>query len=299
MNQAISNILTSTLKACSLALRGTANALTQVAAHLDFARALHLDFRIRPSDVFVVTYPRSGTTWTQMIVYQLLTDGRLDFPHITQVSPWFERSVSITGRNLEEVPAPRILKSHLDYRQIPKGDARYIYVMRNGADVATSYYHFYCTHLGFTQDFDAFFKLFLAGRLQFGAWFTHVAGWHAHRNDPNVLFITYEAMRDDLAAVIRQMITFLELEISESRLADILPRCSFAFMKAHENKFDHISGMIWEKGYQQHAFIRKGEVGRGHTALNASQKATFNRQLDRAFAAQLAARKAPEGLRMS
>ena len=43
-----------------------------------------------PDDIFVVTYPRSGTTWTQMILYQLTTDGRMDFAHITQVCPWFE-----------------------------------------------------------------------------------------------------------------------------------------------------------------------------------------------------------------
>jgi hypothetical protein len=45
------------------------------------------DFVPRPDDIFIVTYPRSGTTWMQMILYQLTTDGDMTFAHIEQVCP--------------------------------------------------------------------------------------------------------------------------------------------------------------------------------------------------------------------
>src|SRR5215218_5290023 len=47
-------------------------------------------FRPRPDDIFVVSYPKSGTTLMQMMVYQLATRGEMDFSHITIASPWFE-----------------------------------------------------------------------------------------------------------------------------------------------------------------------------------------------------------------
>ena len=115
------------------------------------------DFQPRPDDIFVVTYPRSGTTWTQMILYQLTTDGRMDFAHITQVCPWFERALK-AGRDLDALPGPRVFKSHLPYRRIPKGPCRYIYVARDGKDVAVSYYHFYRSHMGYKGTFEEFFE---------------------------------------------------------------------------------------------------------------------------------------------
>jgi len=34
---------------------------------LTYPRVRYVEFRVRPDDVFVVSYPRSGTTWVQMI----------------------------------------------------------------------------------------------------------------------------------------------------------------------------------------------------------------------------------------
>ena len=115
-----------------------------------------------------MTYPRSGTTWTQMILYQLTTDGRMDFAHITQVCPWFERALK-AGRDLDALPAPRVFKSHLTYRRIPKGPCRYIYVARDGKDVAVSYYHFYRSHMGYKGTFEEFFERFLTGERELRA----------------------------------------------------------------------------------------------------------------------------------
>lgn len=73
-----------------------------------------VDFEARPDDVFVVTYPRSGTTWLQMILYQLATDGSMRFDHISQVVPYFER-MFMSGRNPNTMASPRLFKSHLPW----------------------------------------------------------------------------------------------------------------------------------------------------------------------------------------
>jgi len=78
-----------------------------VARRIYWLRLKHFDYVPRPDDIFIVTYPRSGTTWMQMILYQLTTDGSMDFPHIAEYCPWFERSLR-SARGFETRPAPRI-----------------------------------------------------------------------------------------------------------------------------------------------------------------------------------------------
>jgi len=46
----------------------------------------------RPGDIYIVSYPRSGTTWLQMILYQLTSDGSMGFDHITE---FIERALSL------------------------------------------------------------------------------------------------------------------------------------------------------------------------------------------------------------
>ena len=45
-------------------------------------------FKPRPSDVFVVTYPKCGTTWVQQIMHMLRSNGNMNFGEVTEVIPW-------------------------------------------------------------------------------------------------------------------------------------------------------------------------------------------------------------------
>ncbi len=91
-------------------------------------------FEPRDDDIYVVSYPRSGTTVLQMLLYQLISNGSMAFDHICQVSPFVERSL-LRGRDLGQLPSPRILKTHLSYETIPDWPGKYIYVVRDGKDV--------------------------------------------------------------------------------------------------------------------------------------------------------------------
>jgi methylamine dehydrogenase accessory protein MauD len=230
----------------------------------------------RPDDIFIVTYPRSGTTWMQMILYQLTTEGRMDFPHITTVCPWFERTLK-DGTAYDALPAPRVFKSHLPYRKIPKGPYRYIYVARDGKHVAVSYYHFYTTHMGFKGTFDDFFLRFLRGEVHYGSWFRHVRGWWEHGDDPNVLFLRYEELEDDLPGTLRRISSFCGLTLAPKRWPDILERCSFAFMKQHESQFDPLTAMLYEQGFRPNSHLRKGQSGAGIERLSRQQLRRFNK----------------------
>jgi hypothetical protein len=216
----------------------------------------------------------------QMILYQLTTDGSMDFPHIYEYCPWFERS-SRSALGFEARPSPRLFKSHLSYRKIPKGPCKYIYVARDGKDVAVSYYHLYRSYNGFEGTFPGFFDRYLRGKVEFGSWFEHVRGWWRHRHDPNVLFLHYEDLLDDLEGGVRKIIAFCGFDIAQERLPTILERCCFAFMKQHESQFDPVTGASWERGAQGKAFLRKGRTGDWRGQLSPEQAARFDRAFEK------------------
>ncbi len=262
------------------ALQGIASGLNRAAAMLHMFRLMRLDFAPRPDDVFIVTYPRSGTTWMQMILYQLTTDGSMDIPHIAEYCPWFERSLR-SGRGFETRPSPRIFKSHLPYGQIPKGPCKYIYVARDGRDVAVSNYHLCRMYTGFEGTFAKYFDRFLRGKVECGTWFRHVQGWWRHRHDENVLFLTYEELAGDLEGTIRRIADFCGIAVQPERLPQIVERCGFAYMKQHEDKFDPAMELLWEQGVELHGFIRAGKVGDGAIRLTNDQQARFEAALRR------------------
>ncbi|MBF0288096.1 MAG: sulfotransferase domain-containing protein [SAR324 cluster bacterium] len=250
---------------------------TEALQWIDLSSGL-IEFIPRPEDIFIVTYPRSGTTLMQMLLHQLTTEGHVGFTHISEFSPFLDRSLAHhihSAKDFEDLPNPRVLKSHLGYPFIPKGAGRYIYVERDGKDVAVSYFHFYKSHLGFHGSFAEFFNLFLNGEVMYGSWFEHVAGWRAHRKDPDILYLQYEDIKQDMEACLHQIIDFCRLDVPMKRFPEILEQCSFEFMKQHEDKFDHITGMMLEKGYKTSAFIREGKASSGNEYLTASQLTQF------------------------
>jgi methylamine dehydrogenase accessory protein MauD len=237
------------------------------------------DFAPRPDDIFIVTYPRSGTTWMQMILHQLTSGGDMDFAHIEQVCPWWEHSLH--RQRLNDLASPRVFKSHLSRGKMPPLPGRYLYVARDGKDVAVSYYHFYTSHMGFRGTFADFFERFLAGQVQSGSWFRHVRGWWEHRADANVLFLRYEDLLADLPDCLRKIIGFCGLQVAPGLLPGILERCSFAFMKQHEHRFDPLLARPFEQGSRPHAFLRRGQAGAWREQLSPRQAKRFDRAFHR------------------
>ncbi|MBF0153450.1 MAG: sulfotransferase domain-containing protein [Magnetococcales bacterium] len=271
------------LRGISTSLKSIAGLIDVAAGQIDLKRTIAFEFDARGDDIFVVTYPRSGTTLMQMMLYQLTTDGNMDFQHINGVAPWFERRIlsnpEAAMRYFATLPSPRVFKSHLPHSDTPKSRGRYIYVMRDGQDVLVSYYHFYRSHLSFQGSFDEFFEAFMKGQVQFQSWFQHVRGWWQHRHDPRVLFLRYEEVIADLAGSIRTVAGFCDIDIDPERFPVILERCGFPFMKRHEEKFDHTTGLALDRGYQLNAFIRQGKKGQGEGFLTRPQLERLTRKV--------------------
>jgi hypothetical protein len=259
---------------------GAATDVLDVAAHnLDNARRIakflrgRMEIEVRESDVFISSYPRSGTTLTQWILYLLTHDEQPDPTHLTKVSPWFERSLAIgelRASDLDRFPSPRIFKSHLPREWLPDG-ARYIYVERDGLDVLASYFHFYRAYLRFEGSIDDFHRRFIEGQLQYGSWFDHVAGWHARASDPDVLIVRYEELLRDRRPSIERIIEFLGWDCHQRLVDRAVIESSFDAMKRRESVFDHATALLLERGVSPASFLRAGQSGSGADALTDAQ----------------------------
>lgn len=233
-------------------------------------------FGEREDDIYVATYLKTGTTWMQMILYQLTTDGNTDFKHIYDVSPW-PRNSSMRGLPVPDVPSPRILKTHDPYKKFAKGKpGRFIVVLRDGRDVALSLYHhrknYNNSKLTFDENFNISFKD--PGEMN---WFSHTWEWLNNSNKHKILYVRYEDLKQNFEHELNRIAQFIGVEIKPEALPRIIEKSSFAFMKQHEEKFGE------QPPEEKHEivynnFIRSGNAGDGSSYLNDEDKAFFSRE---------------------
>ena len=239
-------------------------------------------FEPRTDDIFIVTYPKSGTTWLQQIVYQLTGDGNMDIPHIRTVSPYFDVDLMASPDQFRQLPSPRIFKSHGTFNEVYNPKSRFIYVMRHGVDVAHSYYHHYRCYNGFSGAFDVFFRAFVNGRIDGRSWFRHVSEWLSQSGRTNILVLRFEDLRQDLPSQVRRIAEFCQIPLSEALMERVVGQSSLAFMKAHEAQFEWATGGLYAKGMTLNDFIRSGGHGRWRVeTLDSRLLESYTRQFER------------------
>ena len=247
-------------------------------------RQLRATYGEHESDIYISSYTRSGTTWTQMILYQLTTDGNMDFDHIFDVSPWLYYS-ALLGKTPVATPHPRILKTHDDYFFFnEKTKGRFIYVCRNGQDVLVSFYHHKVNAKGYQGSFDEHFDEFLHSKDY--NWFEHVKKWVENKNNLPVLYVKYEDLKNDFESTIERIADFCTIPVNPSILERTRERTRFQFMKEHAlqlgPKPEHFqcgeSGQYKVKN--QTEFIRQGRVGEGETVLTPEQKEAYYKKFN-------------------
>lgn len=230
---------------------------------LKFLNYLTFKFEPKDTDVYISTYPKAGTTLTQMMLYQMTSDGSMDFDHITDKIPWFEEAIAFNPAVIDELDSPRVFKTHLSYSLIPK-KGKVIYVVRNVMDTYTSYYHHLLNEkifAGMTRE--EFLTQFVKGKVPYGRWAKHLESWWPHRNDERVLFFTFEDLTQDMEASIRKIDAFLGLGLSDDKIKDVAEKCQIGFMKEHAMKFDPKMTVYRTQSQLQNktGFIRKGKSG--------------------------------------
>lgn len=154
---------------------------------------------------------------------------------------------------------------------------RKIYVGRAVEDVAVSAYHHHCLVSGLDHDLGEFIQSFARGGWgAFGSWFAHLESWWPHRNDPDVLFLTFEEATADLAGTARKVAEFCGLEAGPEVLERVVRQCRFDAMQAHDDKFDP---RLRRFSSTTGNFIRRGKSGEGRERLGEGDRRLLEERL--------------------
>ncbi|XP_037521620.2 sulfotransferase 2B1-like [Rhipicephalus sanguineus] len=170
-------------------------------------------------DIVQMTYPASGTHWMQQMIQLILHGGR-------SASSYREFESSFTFLEAVGKPAevastssPRHLTTHIRPGKLAiSSEAKCVYVARNPWDACASLYELQREIRGLSdrQTFDDFVSLFLQGLAGHGDYFEHVRAGYLRKDEPNVFFVTYEAMAADLEDVVLRLADFLGTEYGQA-----------------------------------------------------------------------------------
>lgn len=197
---------------------------------------------IKPDDVFLVSYPRSGNSWLRYMLANLF-------------HPTLEWNVNNLNRAIPDLHQqltdnfidshPRIFKSHCSYR----GDySRVIYLYRDGRDVSLSYYDLKKKVRGYKKEFPDFLVEMLKGKLTFGSWQAHINSWLFNQGNTSLLAIQYEQLYNDIAGTIKLVGDFLGFQWGNEEIKSAVNKSSVEKQKKDFYKYKYESH--WLKGFQ-------------------------------------------------
>ena len=208
--------------------------------------------RINPDDIFVVSYPKSGSTWVSFIIAYMKT-GRTDtitFKEMEQIVPFVYNSQDL----IDSQQSHRIIKTH---RMFFDHYPRTIYIYRDYRDVLVSFYHYQVGLKYFSGSFSEFIRV--------RPLFNHEGSWTEHLSKAiqfkeaypeKMLMISYESLLTDFKVNALEIARFCKFEIDDKRLDQIMEKTSFRNLKENETKH----GSHFMDTTKEH-FIREGRIG--------------------------------------
>lgn len=256
------------------------------------------EFKFRDDDIIVSTYAKSGTTWLQQILSQLIFNGREDI-EVAEMSPWIDLRVPPKEVKLPQVESQthrRFLKTHLPVDALvfsPK--AKYIYIGRDGRDVLWSMHnhHFNANNFWYealndtpgrmgppiekpVSDIVQYYNDWLdKDGFPFWSFWENVSTWWAIRNLPNVYMLHFAKLKADMPGEIRKLAEFLDIPVDPATWDAILEHCSFDYMKKHATRSVPLGGAFWDGGSE--TFINKGTNGRWKEVLTQEQSERYEK----------------------
>jgi aryl sulfotransferase len=175
-------------------------------------------------------------------------------------------------------------------------EAKYIYIGRDGRDVVWSLFnhHSNANQLWYealndtpgrvgppigppTETVRQYFNEWLDGDGHpFWPFWENVRSWWQVRSLPNVMFVHFEKLKQDMPGEMRRIAGFLDIAINEDNWGAIVEHCSFDYMKANAAASVPLGGAFWDGGAE--TFVHKGTNGRWRDTLSADESARYEQQ---------------------
>ena len=208
-----------------------------------------------PDDVFLVSYPKSGNTWLRFLLGNYITGNKCDFTTAHLIIP----DIHYNPKHCSEIQRPRLIKSHMPY--VPEY-RRVVYLVRDGRDVAVSYYFHSMKYSLMKKDssFEEFLDHFNRGAVDdFGLWVAHVHSWLDH-GPKDFLLVRYEDLKADPESLLIRILEFAGVPADHDTALRAIEASRFEKMRDLEKKQHHQFDRL-SNSDPAISFVRKGEVG--------------------------------------
>jgi hypothetical protein len=219
---------------------------------------------VNSRDVFVASYPRSGSTWLRFLLFETLTKKDAGFDNVNRVIP-------DVGMHADATPLlanqGRLIKTHEPYRPEYK---RAVYLVRDVRDVALSEYAYQNALGRITGTFDDYLTEFLGGTATgYGSWQEHVRSWIESplAKSGDLLLVRYFELKKDGPTQMQRIIDFLGVDVDRQVIVDALQNNEFQKMRVKEDR----SPQLGKSTSDDKRFVRKGKAGGWRQQLTSEQ----------------------------
>ncbi len=260
---------------------------------------------VRPDDIYVLTWAKNGTTWTQQMVWSIMNAESSEKKiNIMAKVPFLEFGIildhmekKIPGATMEEIfaiieamPPPRIIKSHLPYFALPPNildQCKVVTCLRNPKDTVVSFYHhekMLKAH-SYIGDFDSYFDMFMKDEVLYSQYWDYTLEAWKRRDHPNLCLLFFEDMKKDLEGCIRKVAKFLGKDVTDEQVKMLIENLTFKNMKQNASEMEQQMQRVasTQGGSDDRSFFRKGEVGDWKNYFTEEMNKRMDAAIDKHF----------------
>jgi hypothetical protein len=216
----------------------------------------------RPNDLFIASYPRSGTTWLRFLLFELLTGEPAEFVSVNESIPYVGRHRGAR----ELLPwGGRAIQTHETFLH---GVTSAIYLVRDPRSVVLSEYRWQLRTGLFEGSFESFFDAFVSGRANpYGRWDRHVDTWTSSRlaAEGRLHIVRFIDLRTDTVGELSRILDFLGVQRSTSVVERVVANNGLSEMQMKEERAPE--GALGTRARPDIRFVQAGSTSAWRSEL--------------------------------
>ena len=227
---------------------------------------------LRPEDIILSSYPRSGSTWLRFLLLESITGRAAEWKELNRLIPYVGGHRSIPPL----LPgASRLVSTH-DPRVGPC--RRSVLLVRDPRDVVLSYYRWLCLQ-GYDHDLETFLPAYLDGRLSLhGSWADNTRYWldSALQGEGRLHLVRFEDLRVDPATTIQRILLFIGAAVSDHAIQSAVAGNTIERSREKEERSRPEDVRRFKTGGR---FVHEGLVGAWQSKLTNDQVRRVERRV--------------------